>query len=426
MGRQIKIKIDSPLVHEYTWTMGVFGRFAGFEPVVVSEGEDLLIAEHGMGDIQVSHFFRQVYQNGDFHFKSYFRKSPLHQTAWNKPDYLSTCFFLLSYLQEYTDYAPDTFGRFPYKSSVQHHFSCIDQNLVSTYFTTLYNATPKLKALGDLQPHPAQFFLSHDIDTVHGALAQNGKWLLRKGRISALMQLIYNHYIGTPDQMLLQKIMDIEDEFDVRSVFFWIVNSGKGTRAIHNADYRMEDKRIRAIQQEIKTRGWVNGLHKSAGRDTYPSELKRLGPVAEPVNRNHYLLTELPNTFDAIEEAGIRMDATMGFPDAIGFRNSYGLPVSPFNIKEKRAYQFVEVPLTVMDTTLRYYNNRDAKKAEQNILAFLEANPHNALISILWHNNYFFDQTQPGWIDTYKSVLKFISERQFAVLLPDDIIRQYA
>ncbi|HMZ90665.1 MAG TPA: hypothetical protein PLM90_14605, partial [Chitinophagales bacterium] len=100
--RTITCRIESPLVSEYTWVMKVFAKYIGFNVQFVDGNEDMLIAEHGMGDIQVSHFFRMTYQSGDCHFKSYFRKELLHYTASNKPDYLSTCFYLLSYLQEYT------------------------------------------------------------------------------------------------------------------------------------------------------------------------------------------------------------------------------------------------------------------------------------------------------------------------------------
>lgn len=57
---------------------------------------------------------------------------------------------------------------------------------------------------------------------------------------SHALQLIFNHYLKTPDYLLLNKILDIENEYDVRSTFFWLVNSGKGTRRINNADYEID------------------------------------------------------------------------------------------------------------------------------------------------------------------------------------------
>lgn len=85
----------------------------------------------------------------------------------------------------------------------------------------------------------------------------------------------------------------------------------------------------------------------------------------------------------------------------------------------------MEVPLNVMDTSLKFYQKQDARSAEKSILTFLENNTENALISVLWHNNYFFDYTDKGWIDAYKSILQFIKQQHFEVLSPEQILQKY-
>jgi len=421
----IKFRIESPLVAEYTWTLQVFGKYIGFDVEVVTEGQDVYVAEHGLGDIQVSHFFRNTYTSGDKQYHAFFRNEPLHFTASNKPDYLSTCFYLLSYLQEYADYFPDKYNRFPFEISLQKKYNIHHQNIVADYFDALYQNTPKLQLLVKKQVHKSAFFLSHDIDSIYGALGDNYKYLLSNFKLGTLLQLIFNHYLKTPDYLLLNKIMDIEDGYDVQSTFFWLVNQGKGTRSISNADYDFNDKKVQGAVLNIADRGWHNGLHKSAGKDTYISELLKLKPTSPVINRNHYLVTELPHTFDAIEHATIAIDATMGFPDEPGFRNSYGLPIHPFNFHTKTAYGFLEVPLNIMDTSLKFYKREDAQTATSSILAFLESNKTNTLMSVLWHNNYFFDYADKGWIDAYKTILQFIKHHEFEVLTPAGIIEKY-
>lgn len=426
MQTEIRFSIDSALRDEYAWVLRILGKYAGFTPVIVDADAEIVIAEHGMGNIQVSHFFRQIYQSGDYHQKAYFRKEPLHRTASGKPDYLSTCFYLLAFVQEYTDYVPDQYNRFPYAFSLQQQYQCAEHNLVAEYFKKLIQETPALAERIQVPVHKSQFFLSHDIDTVYGALAQNGKYLLRNGRIGALLQLIFNHYTAIPDQLLLNRIMDIENEYDVRSVFFWLTRQGRATRKINNADYFISDAKVRMMQNKIHAAGWLNGLHKSASKDSYQQELVSLGEKGMPFNRNHYLITELPDTFNDIEAAGIQLDATMGFPDVIGFRNSYGLPYQPWHLKEKRPYRFVEVPLTIMDSTLRYYMHQDAQTAERTVLNFLDKHKTDAVISVLWHNNYFTDMVEPGWLQLYKSVLQFIKDSRAEALMPAQIIEKYS
>jgi hypothetical protein len=421
----IRIKIESELHAEYAWTLLVFSKYIGFNFELVDTGEDVLIAEHGMGDIQISHFFRNTYQSGNYQFKSYFRKEPLHFSSSGKADYLSTCFYLLSYLQEYIDYVPDKYDRFPFALSLQNHFNCVDDNLVSKYFDALYKATPKLKSLVEKQTHKSKFFLSHDIDSAHGALGDNGKYLLKHGKIGTLLHLIFNHYLRTPDYLLLGKIMDMEDAHDVKSTFFWLAKQGRGNRRIHNADYDINAKKIVDQRKQIHERGFINGLHKAVSDLSYADELKRMGDDAFPINRNHYLRLSLPESFDEMESSNIKMDASMGFAEAIGFRNNYGLPFQPFNLKEKRAYEFTEVPLTIMDSTLKFYSNKNSTEAKKEIFSFLEKHKENALISILWHNNYFFDYTDKGWVECYKSILTFIKENNFEVVTPEKLLIEF-
>ena len=153
-------------------------------------------------------------------------------------------------------------------------------------------------------------------------------------------------------------------------------------------------------------------MHKSAGNDNFKNEINRSGGDTA-FNRNHYLITELPSTFQDIESAGIRVDSTMGFPESIGFRNSYGFPIRPFNLKDSRPYTFVEVPLTIMDTTLKFYQKNNSRQAEIIILDFLNKNKENAVITILWHNNYFFDYADKGWLTCYKNILRYLIEQDF-------------
>lgn len=421
----IKFKIESDLHKEYEWVISVFAKYVGFEAVFVHTEEDILIAEHGMGDIQVSHFFKNMYLSGDFQFKSYFRKEPLHYTASNKPDYLSTCFYLLSYLQEYTDYVPDTYDRFPFELSLQKHFQCIEENLVAKYFDALYETTPKLKSLTTKKEHKSKFFLTHDIDSLYGAVGDNYKFLLKHGKIATLLQLIFNHFLRTPNYMLLDKIMDIEDAYDVKSVFFWLVHEGMGNPRIKNADYFIDDKKVKAVRTKIYERGFVTALHKSISSDTHAKEFQKLGSHILEVNRNHFLQIELPQGFNGMENSEVKIDSTMGFPEAIGYRNNYGLPFRPFKLKEKRAYNFLEVPLVIMDTTLKFYNNKNSASAKNVVLDFLEKNKQNAVLTILWHNNYFFDYSDTGWVDLYKDILLFIRDNNMQTIMPEELLKEY-
>ncbi len=326
-------------------------------------------------------------------------------------------------LQEYADYKPDKYGRFPYAASLQKHFNCIQKNLVAEYFDKLYESTPKLKSLTAKQINKTKFFLTHDIDSLYGGLGDNYKYLLRKGKVSNLLQLIINHYLRTPDYMLLDKIMNIEDEHNVKSTFFWIVNKGIGVSGIRNADYNIQNKKTKALMARIQMRGFTNGLHKSDSKESYSDELNKLGNAALPINRHHFLKITLPETFNAVEKANIRIDSSLGFAEEMGFRNNYGLPYFPYKLKERRSYSFIEIPLTIMDTTFKFYQNKTPLQAQNEIMNFLNANKENAVVTILWHNNYFFDYAENGWMKLYNQILNYIKNGNITAMTPTMLLQ---
>ena len=210
----IRFQIESPLQAEYSWVIRELGRFAGFQPVFSEDYADVTISELGISDIQVSHFFRSQYLHGDFGSLMYFDKEPLHYMANGKPDYLSSCFYMLSCLQEYAPFQGDKYGRYPYAESWQNRFNAIEENVVAKYFLLLITSTPALHQRIEYTPIKSQLLLTHDIDTLFGAVGEQWLPLLKKGRVGVLLQLIFNHFFKQPDYMLLNKILDIEDAFN--------------------------------------------------------------------------------------------------------------------------------------------------------------------------------------------------------------------
>lgn len=419
----ITFQIESPLVQPYSWVLQELGRWAGFKATVVEEGGEVVVAEWGMADIQVSHFFRNHYVHGDFAHEVIFSKEPLHYCANGKPDYLSTCFYMLACLQEYTDFVPDRFGRFPYARSWQERFECVAENWVARYFSLILESVPLLQEKVGLPQRRSRVLLTHDIDTLRGAYTEQRKGLLKKMRIGTLLQLMWQHYFSQSDYSRLDKILAIEDEHDARSVFFWLTEQGRSRSGIEHADYGIEEPLVRQQLDLIRSRGWENGLHKSAKRSTYAEEWEALqGHFGVFANRNHYLRLQIPNTFRQMETAGVQLDASLGFAEISGFRAGYGSAFQPFDAKTQKPFDFIEVPLLIMDTTFRYYRKQDASAAGKHIIEILDNNKANATFSILWHNNYFFDRLEPGWLQVYKDVLVWMREHQVTSVLPSQLV----
>ena len=419
----IRVKINTELHEEILWIWELFADYIGFQTETVTDDPHITISESG-GDITLSHFFRNTYLQGDKNWKSYFRNELMHYTSSGQPDYLSTAYYLVNCLQEYDAEFEDEYGRFPYETSLQSIFHCMHHNVVGRYFDALYDATPKLKELVQRQEKKTKFFLTHDIDSLYGAYPENRKYLLKHKRFGDLLRVMFNHYIGTPDWMLLDRIMKIENEYDVKSVFFWLVNEGMGRNKIMNADYRIGNRKVQKLLASVSQNGYENALHKSSSRMSYSQELRTEKKLL-PYNRNHFLKISLPDTFDHLEKNNILLDSSLGFSGDYGFRNSYGLPFRPFHVMQKKRYNFVEVPLHIMDTSFKYYLKMRPSGAKKEILSFLDANRNNCVLTILWHNNYFSGYYFEGWLEVYKAILGFIRDNQMQSITGKEIVDSY-
>ncbi|HEX9740938.1 MAG TPA: hypothetical protein VGA29_09185 [Ignavibacteriaceae bacterium] len=334
------------------------------------------------------------------------------KTKSGEPDYLGTALYHLNSLQEYY-YAPDKsdkYGRFPYTESWQFRNAQSQENYVGTYFQQFARSVPELSQL-KLPRSASRIFVSHDIDYIHGGLPQIGKALLKRLDFPEMLKVLVSFALHGPPWMDFDRIMKIDDVYDVKATFFWLVNKGRGNSPLNdaeikNADYDINDPRLTRWFKKIKNRGFEHGLHKSASNIPLKEELGKL-PMSVVANRNHYLLIRIPEHYDQIEQAGLKIDCSLGFPTEMGFRNGFSLPFTPYNFQENRPYGFVEVPLNIMDTTFRFHLGIQPSEAKKQIINFLDKHKTNAVISLVWHNISFSEINYPDWLELYKYILAY-------------------
>lgn len=337
------------------------------------------------------------------------------------PDWLGTAFYLLNAFQEYQLDAPDesvNYGRFQYIKSYQHRFRCIEKNIVQECFDAFFKT--HLSPLGLVQAHrKTKVFLSHDIDMINGSNVQDALWALKKGRLDIMFRLIINEVLSRPHWKNIDKIVKIHSAEDLKSTFFWIATQKVGSNGIQNADYTIDElQQLSALTQS-------NGLHKSACDMSLAEELNLL-PFKTTINRYHFLKFTLPQAWNALAEAKLELDASLGFAEHYGFRNSYGLPFKPYNVETGNPYNFIEVPLHVMDVTLQRYMMIPIKDTANHIIAFIEQNRLNAIISILWHNIYFTDYTFSGYLQEYQKIVRYLIDSGISSTTPEEMLNEFA
>jgi len=422
---KIKVRFDAgpSVVKKLAYIWKIFADYAEIPFLIVEENEDLKIGDSQDADIVISKIFSDNISQEEYDHRQYFDKEPLIHTESGNPDYLGTCFYMINCLQEYATADGDQIGRFQHSDSFQYKFDCTEDNLVGGYFDQLIETIPQFKDKVRKPLVQSGYFLSHDNDVLYGSFLQDGLYAIKRGRFDIIMRLIFNEILRKPDWQNMSGIMDLEDEYDMKSTFFWLVNRGV-YEGVDNADYNIDSKPIRDIIGEIEERGWTNGLHKSTSTESYQEEINKLGfqPTA---NRNHFLKIELPGNFEQIEAAGIKLDCSLGFAEKIGFRNSYALPFQPYDVKRDQPFDFLEISLHVMDATLYNYEKISPKQGMEKVLDFMDKHRNNAVLSILWHNKYFTNYKYKGYLDTYKAMLDFISQNQMKSVSQEELLQQY-
>ncbi len=357
-------------------------------------------------------------ENPELSHKQLFKDEQLIRDSKNRKDLIASIFYMVNCLQEYSagENDLDAFGRFRYESSYQKRFSSIEKNLVEQYMDEFCEE----KGIPG-EKKPSAFFVSHDIDSIYGSLMQDGNWAIKNLKPAAMLAILAGEISRRPHWKNMDRIMRINSEYDVKSTFFWLVNKGKGKHNIRNADYTFQKEQT--LLQKIRKKGFVNAIHKSSMEMSFDEKLARW-KIIEPYNRYHFLKFLPPKHWPILSASPITFDSSLGFAEHYGFRNSYGGAFQPFDIRKNKPLNFVEAPLTFMDTTFRNYMKIEREKTANIIIDFYEANPHNCIFSLLWHNTYFTDYKYGGYLAQYKKILSFIYENKIKSLTPAEIIAE--
>jgi len=349
---------------------------------------------------------------------SYFDPASAFRNENSQKDVIATIFYMINCLQEFNPKQEDLdrFGRFKYESSYQSRFNNIEENLVQKEIDFFIKEL-KLKGTN----RKSTIFISHDIDSLYGSLKQDGFWALKKMKPGVILTLISNELIGNPHWKNIDKILKINNEYDIRSTFFWLVNQGKGTSNIKNADYHI--KKEEPFIKLINESGSFCGLHKSCSEMSINEELEK-GNLNTIYNRYHFLKFSTYQDWRKISDSNIQLDCSLGFAERYGFRNSYGKSFQPFDLGKNQPFNFIETPLTLMDTTFHRYMKLPIDKIGDIIVNFYEKNRYNCHHSVLWHNSSFTNYKYGPFLKEYKKVMEYLYENKIGVITPEMIINE--
>ncbi|MGI4863278.1 MAG: DUF7033 domain-containing protein [Janthinobacterium lividum] len=356
-------------------------------------------------------------------------------------DIISAAFYLLSGWQEYFSNGRDRHGRFPYTASVQKKYGFVALPVVNYYFEVLRTAVEHVSGQ-QLQPRcwgsqRANFaaFISHDIDNLYSAWKAPAKAALQQRKFGRFGQLLWQHLTQPDAWDNLEAVAAAVAQYGAQSTFFILPAHQKSLNGTPNADYRLTRRLLRRLAR-LAAQGYELGIHApldTNGVGPYAMVAKALPFEAEGC-RFHYLSWEpritptmvMGSPVGAIDK--FRYDSTLGFAEHFGFRNSYCLPFYPFDFSNKRAADFLEIPLNVMDATLHHPNYLQLASAE--ILpalapVFAEIKRFGGVASVLWHNENFDSANTTTGPQQFHEIMAHLQQQGAAFLTGREVWQEF-
>lgn len=321
-------------------------------------------------------------------------------------DIFGTAFFLLTRLEELMPFEADAHGRFPAAASVAYQGKFLHRPVVDELVTLLAHLLEHV--LGLVPPHrpTATLRLTHDMDRlratanrtlrtvlgdIRGDLQRRRRPELAAARISSWARtrggeseadLYHTHGI----------LMDAADAIGHKATFFFIAS----TDDPHDAEYQVADKDVRDTLRAIQSRGHKLGLHGGYQSFANPSALfgerARLADAAVgselSEGRQHYLRWRNPVTWRSAEQAGLRVDTTLGYPETPGFRCGTAHEYRAYDMEARRPLQIFEAPLVLMDQTVLGYQQGSWDDFEEEAHTWSQRSwRHGGAFTMLVHNN---------------------------------------
>jgi len=328
-------------------------------------------------------------------------------------DIISSAFYFLSCWQEFTTDKKDLYGRYRYEDSLQKKFGITQIPVVNYYFEILKQALEQschIKLNRKAFPGNARFAvcLTHDIDSINSGWKEDAYWSLKKGGLKSVFHIIRNKINGIDTWFTFDKITQAEKNLNVSSSFYFLAKKGK-YRNISNADYNIQSDNIKSAIELVENAGSELAIHGSyRTHDDTESFHKEYSLFKNKIlgNRFHFLEFDIEKSPEVLQKNGIKYDTTLGFAESIGFRNSYCHPYYLYDFKNNCRSEVLEIPLIVMDTTLRKY----CRINQHEVLSILdplipEIEKFEGVLTLSWHNTSFSEYKYRGWSKIYSDLL---------------------
>ena len=307
-------------------------------------------------------------------------------------DIFGSAFYMLTRYEEVVLKDKDKFCRFPVKASLAYRENFLDRPIINEYIEILWSLLKKIAP--DIKrknrkfkicpshdiDHPFQYggmglgrFLKHEIGTIQreGLKTAYGKYHMWK---------TIRKYPDKDPFFTFSRIMDISEENNLNSCFYFMVNKEKYPIEIFTD---LNDSRVCSILPIINQRGHDIGLHVSFSSSRSEEKIREEFDILKFLCRRydisqekwgcryHFLNVNFSDTFSFCENSEIDYDTSVMHPEVCGFRSGICYEYPLYDLIYRKRLNIKEKPLIVMDGTImntEYMNLGFGKKAFDYIM----------------------------------------------------------
>jgi hypothetical protein len=331
-------------------------------------------------------------------------------------DIFSAAFYMLSRYEEYLPFSNDAHGRFPGAQSLAYRGGFLRMPVVEIWARYLAGALVKRYPVITIRHNDFSTLLTVDVDQ---PFAYRSRGFLRS------MGGLVKGITGTgakPAERIRTMAGQKDDPYDTfgyideqvkihgcKTLYFFPT----GDQGAYDHNPHFKDREYTSVIRKYDNIAG-SGLHPSYRSVGRPKVLKMevdrfkhiTGHYPESA-RQHWLLLNIPQTYQAYEDAGIRYDYTMGYADEPGFRAGIARPFLFYDLSREKITGLTVVPFQVMDGTLRQYMHLTPEAAIKVIRTIIAATKSaGGLFVSVWHNTSFTELNGwEGWKTVFEETL---------------------
>ena len=341
-------------------------------------------------------------------------------------DLIASTYFLISRYEEYINpnNNRDTHGRYIGKQSIPAKANFIHRPIVEEYNELLRKLLQQTNIT--LSPIPQQInhiYLTHDVDSItnyrrlRGFLGGTYRSIVKRTEsLTTILKSLFNinHDPAYTFPWILQ-----QDNQQPEATQIYFIKATHNAKGFDRPTYNLIGKNFIHLKKEIlkSSPNAIFGLHASYRSGNTPDiiveEQKLLQYAIEnqriTTSRHHYLRSLQPNDMEALIDARITDDYTMGYADIAGFRLGTCRAVRFINPSTRKLTSLTLHPLTIMDCTLSesHYMNLNYNQALSYSQSLInEIKKYNGDLSLLWHNTRFTNDNYHNRL--YSQIIKYL------------------